>query len=96
MARQKERWILKLYIAGQTAKSVTAFANIKKICEDHLKGKYSIKIIDILTNPRLAKGDQILAIPTLVRQLPPPLKKIIGDFSDTQKVLVGLDIVPKT
>lgn len=96
MARQKERWILRLYIAGQTAKSIAAFANIKKICEEHLKRKYSIEIIDLLENPRLAKGDQILAIPTLVRQLPPPLKKIIGDFSNTQKVLIGLDIVSKT
>jgi circadian clock protein KaiB len=96
MAKQKKRWILKLYIAGQTTKSITAFANIKKICEEHLKGKYSIEIIDLLENPKLAKGDQILAIPTLVKQLPPPLKKIIGDFSNTQKVLIGLDIVPKT
>ncbi|MCB4791927.1 MAG: circadian clock protein KaiB [Elusimicrobia bacterium] len=96
MAKQKERWMLRLYIAGQTVKSMAAFANIKKICEDHLKGKYSIKIIDILANPRLAKGDQILAIPTLVKRLPPPLRKIIGDFSNTQKVLIGLDIVPKT
>ncbi|OGS34106.1 MAG: circadian clock protein KaiB [Elusimicrobia bacterium RIFOXYC2_FULL_34_12] len=96
MTKQKKRWILKLYIAGQTTKSITAFANIKKICEEHLKGKYSIKIIDLLKNPKLAKGDQILAIPTLIKQLPLPLKKIIGDFSNTQKVLVGLDIVAKT
>jgi len=95
MTKQKKRWILKLYIAGQTTKSITAFANIKKICEEHLKGKYSIKIIDLLKNPKLAKGDQILAIPTLIKQLPLPLKKIIGDFSNTQKVLVGLDIVAK-
>ena len=93
MARQKVRWVLKLYIAGQTVKSTAAFANIKKICEEHLKGKYSIKIIDLLEKPKLAKGNQILAIPTLVKQLPPPLRKIIGDFSNTQKVLVGLDIV---
>ncbi|MDD5686928.1 MAG: circadian clock protein KaiB [Elusimicrobia bacterium] len=96
MAKQKKRWILKLYIAGQTTKSIVAFANIKKICEEHLKGKYSIEVIDLLENPKLAKGDQILAIPTLVKQLPPPLKKIIGDFSNTQKVLIGLDIVSKT
>ncbi|HAM39455.1 MAG TPA: circadian clock protein KaiB [Elusimicrobia bacterium] len=95
MTKQKKRWILKLYIAGQTTKSITAFANIKKICEEHLKGKYSIRIIDLLKNPKLAKGDQILAIPTLIKQLPLPLKKIIGDFSNTQKVLVGLDIVAK-
>jgi circadian clock protein KaiB len=85
-----------LYTAGQTAKSIAAFANLKKICEEHLKGKYSIEIIDLLENPKLAKGDQILAIPTLVRQLPPPLKKIIGDLSNAQKVLIGLDIVSKT
>ena len=96
MAKQKNVWILKLYIAGQTAKSIEAFANLKKICDEHLKGKYSLKIVDLLKNPKLAKGDQILAIPTLVRQLPPPLKKIIGDLSNTQKVLIGLDIVPKT
>lgn len=95
MSKQKERWMLRLYIAGQTAKSIAAFANIKKICENHLKGKYSIEIIDLLENPNLAKGDQILAIPTLVKQLPPPLKKIIGDFSNTQ-ILIGLDIVSKT
>lgn len=95
MAKQKERWILRLYIAGQTAKSIEAFDNLRKLCEEHLKGKYSIKIIDLLKNPKLAKGDQILAIPTLVRRLPPPLKKIIGDLSNTQKVLVGLNIVSK-
>jgi circadian clock protein KaiB len=96
MDKRKERWILRLYIAGQTAKSIEAFANLKKICDEHLKGKYSLKIVDLLKNPKLAKGDQILAIPTLVRRLPPPLKKIIGDLSNTQKVLIGLDIVPKT
>jgi circadian clock protein KaiB len=96
MAKQKERWVLRLYIAGQTARSIAAFANLKKICEEHLKGKYSIEIVDLLKNPKLAKGDQILAIPTLVRKLPPPLKKIIGDLSNTQKVLVGLDIVSRT
>ena len=96
MAKQKNIWLLKLYIAGQTAKSIEAFANLRKICEEHLKGKYSLEIVDLLKNPKLAKGDQILAIPTLVRRLPPPLKKIIGDLSDTQKVLIGLDIVSKT
>lgn len=95
MAKQKEKWILRLYIAGQTAKSIEAFTNLKKICEEHLKGRYSIEIVDLLKNPKLAKGDQILAIPTLVRQLPPPLKKIIGDLSNTHKVLVGLDIIGK-
>jgi circadian clock protein KaiB len=87
-------YILRLYVAGQTRKSLAAFSNLKKICEDHLVGKYKIEIIDLLEKPQLAKGDQILAIPTLVRKLPPPLKKIIGDLSDTEKVLVGLDIRP--
>jgi circadian clock protein KaiB len=88
-------WQLKLYVAGTTPKSLQAFANLKKICEEHLAGKYSIEIVDLLKNPRLAKGDQIVAIPTLVRELPPPLKKIIGDLSDTERVLVGLNIVAK-
>ena len=87
-------YILRLYVAGQTRKSLAAFANLKKICEEHLAGRYKIEIIDLLERPQLAKGDQILAIPTLVRQLPPPLKKIIGDLSDTEKVLVGLDLRP--
>jgi circadian clock protein KaiB len=80
---EKEVYILRLYVAGQTKKSLAAFANLKKICEEHLQGRYSIKIVDLLEHPQLAKGDQILAIPTLVRQLPPPLKKIIGDLSNT-------------
>jgi circadian clock protein KaiB len=88
----KETWELRLYVAGQTPKSLQAFANLKKICEEHLKGEYQIEIIDLLENPKLSKSDQILAIPTLVRRLPPPLRKIIGDLSDTEKVLVGLDI----
>ena len=87
-----EVWDLRLYVAGQTSKSIAAFANLKNICEQHLKGKYRIEIIDLLKNPRLAQGDQILAIPTLVRKLPQPLKKIIGDLSNTERVLVGLDI----
>ncbi len=87
-------YILRLYVAGQTRKSLTAFANLKKICEEHLAGRYKIEVIDLLEHPQLAKGDQILAIPTLVRQLPPPIKKIIGDLSDTEKVLVGLDLRP--
>lgn len=87
-------YILRLYVAGQTRKSLAAFANLKKICEEHLQGRYRIEIIDLLEHPQLAKGDQILAIPTLVRQLPPPLKKIIGDLSNTEKVLVGLDLRP--
>ena len=87
-----ETWQLRLYVAGQTPKSITAFTNLKKICDEHLKGQYIIEVIDLLENPKLAKGDQILAIPTLVRQLPPPIRKIIGDLSNTERVLVGLDI----
>jgi circadian clock protein KaiB len=90
----QKSYILRLYVAGQTRKSLTAFANLKKICEEHLRGRYRIEVIDLLENPQLAKGDQILAIPTLVRQLPPPLRKIIGDLSNTEKVLVGLDLRP--
>ena len=90
-----EKWKLRLYVAGQTPKSITAFANLKKICEENLKGKYSIEVIDLLKNPPLAKGDQILAIPTLVRKLPEPIKKIIGDLSNTERVLVGLDVRPR-
>jgi circadian clock protein KaiB len=89
-----ETWHLRLYVAGQTPKSITAFANLKKICEQHLKGKYTIEVIDLLENPKLAKGDQILAIPTLVRKLPVPIRKIIGDLSDTERVLVGLNLFP--
>lgn len=87
-------WELRLYVAGQTPKSVTAFANLRKLCEEHLKDEYRIEVIDLLKNPRLAKGDQILAIPTLVRKLPEPVKKIIGDLSNTERVLVGLDLKP--
>ena len=93
-ALDKEVWILKLYVAGQTAKSIAALANLKKICEEHLAGKYRLEIVDLLKNPKLAKGDQIIAVPTLVRQLPPPVKKLIGDLSNTQRVIVGLDIQP--
>ena len=91
---KEELWELRLYVAGQTPKSLAAFANLKKICEEHLAGKYTIEIIDLLTNPTLAKGDQILAIPTLVRKLPEPVRKIIGDLSNTERVLVGLDLRP--
>lgn len=87
-------WELRLYVAGQTPKSITAFANLKRICEEHLEGKYRIEVIDLILNPQLAKGDQILALPTLVRKLPAPVKKIIGDLSNTERVLVGLDIKP--
>ncbi|MBN2033673.1 MAG: circadian clock KaiB family protein [Deltaproteobacteria bacterium] len=85
-------WHLRLYVAGQTPKSITAFANLKKICEEHLAGKYTLEVIDLLQKPQLAKGDQIIAVPTLVRKLPEPLKKIIGDLANTERVLVGLDI----
>lgn len=86
---------LRLYVAGQTAKSLTAMKNLKKFCEEHLAGRYEIEVIDLMKSPQLAAGDQILAIPTLVRRLPSPLKRIIGDLSNTEKVLVGLDIRPK-
>jgi len=89
-----DTWELRLYVAGQTPKSVTAFNNLKKLCEAHLKGKYSIEIVDLLKNPTLAKGDQILAVPTLVRKLPEPIRKIIGDLSHTERVLIGLDLRP--
>ena len=89
---EREVYILRLYVAGQTRKSLTAFANLKAICESHLAGRYKIEIIDLLENPTLAKGDQILAIPTLVRKLPEPMRKIIGDLSNTERVLVGLDL----
>ncbi len=87
-------WTLRLYVAGQTPKCMTAFANLKKICEEHLAGHYRIEIIDLLKDPKLAQGDQILAIPTLVRKLPEPVRKIIGDLSNTERVLVGLDLRP--
>lgn len=90
----QEAWILKLYVAGQTPKSIAAFANLKKICDEHLAGQYRIEIVDLLKNPKLARGDQILAIPTVVRQLPPPVKKLIGDLANTERVLVGLNIKP--
>lgn len=83
---------LKLYVAGQTPKSLTAIANLKRICEEHLAGHYTIDVIDLMVTPQLAAGDQIVALPTLVRRLPPPLKRIIGNLSDTERVLVGLDI----
>jgi circadian clock protein KaiB len=88
----EEMWKLRLYVAGHTPKSLTAFANLKRICEEYLKGRYSVEVIDLLENPQLAAGDQILAIPTLVRNLPEPMRKIIGDLSNTERVLVGLDL----
>ncbi len=89
------RWNLRLYVAGQTPRSMTAFRNLKNICEEYLKGQYHIEVVDLLENPTLARGDQILAVPTLVRKLPQPIRKIIGDLSNTERVLVGLDIQPR-
>jgi circadian clock protein KaiB len=94
--RSKKQWELRLYVAGQTDRAVTAFSNLKKICEEHLADKYSIEIIDLLKRPQLARGDQIVAVPTLVRKLPEPVRKIIGNLSDTQRVLVGLDLRERT
>jgi circadian clock protein KaiB len=93
--RPAKLWQLRLYVAGQTPKSLAAFSNLKKICENHLKSRYHIEVIDLLEQPQLSKGDQILAIPTLVRKLPPPVQKIVGDLSDTERVLVGLDLRPR-
>ena len=87
-----QAYSLRLYVAGQTPKSVLAFTNLKQICDEHLQGRYEIEIIDLLENPQLARGDQILAVPTLVRRLPEPIKRIIGDLSNTERVLVGLDL----
>ena len=92
--RSARLWQLRLYVAGQTPKSLTAFSNLKRICENHLKGRYHIEVIDLVQEPELCKGDQILAIPTLVRKLPTPIKKIIGDLSNEHRVLVGLDVRP--
>jgi circadian clock protein KaiB len=85
---------LRLYVAGQTPKCITAFANLKQLCEEHLKDRYEIEIVDLLKQPQLARGEQIIAVPTLVRKLPPPVRKIIGDLSNTERVLVGLDLRP--
>lgn len=94
-SESERHYELRLYVAGQTPRSVEAFANLKKICEEHLKGNYSIEVIDLIENPKLARGDQILAIPTLVRKLPEPIRKIIGNLSDTERVLIGLDLRPR-
>ncbi len=91
----KDIWILRLYVAGKTPKALTAFANLKKICEEQLQGKYSIEVIDLLIYPQLGRDDQIFALPTLVRKLPVPVRKIIGDLSNTERVLVGLDLLPQ-
>lgn len=93
--RADEFYDLRLYVAGKTGKSVSAFENLKTICEEHLAGRYRIEVIDLLVSPQLAQGDQILAIPTLVRKLPEPIKKIIGDLSNTERTLVGLDLRPR-
>ena len=90
-----DKWELRLYTAGQTPKSLAALSNLKRLCDEHLAGRYSIEIIDLLVNPRLAKDDQIVAIPTLVRKLPAPMRKIIGDLSDTERALVGLQLRPR-
>ena len=92
--RPAKLWQLRLYVTGQTPKSLTAFANLKKICESQLKGRYRITVIDLVKQPHLAKGDQILAIPTVVRKLPKPVRTILGNLSDTERVLVGLDLRP--
>lgn len=94
MEPKTETYELRLYVAGQTPKSITALTNLKRYCEEHLKGRYKIEVIDLLKHPQLAEGDQILAIPTLVRKMPVPIRKIIGDLSNEERVLVGLDIRP--
>ena len=91
-----KKWNLRLYVAGQTPKSIIALANLKRICDEHMQGQYEIEVIDLMENPQLARRDQIVAIPTLVRELPSPLKRIIGDLSNTERVLVGLDVTPRT
>jgi circadian clock protein KaiB len=92
--QKTETWELRLYVAGKTAKSIVAFANLKKLCDEHLPGRYSIEVIDLLVHPQLAAGDQIIAIPTLVRKLPEPLRKIVGDLRDTERTLAGLQLWP--
>jgi len=94
-SQKPETWRLRLYVAGQTPRATAAFANLKRICEEHLAGRYEIEVVDLLKNPKLAAGDQIVAVPTLVRKLPPPMKKIIGDLSNELRVLVGLDVVAR-
>ena len=92
----KDKWELRLYTAGQTPKSLAAIRNLKKVCEEHLPGQYEIEVIDLLQNPRLAKDHQIVAIPTLVKKLPDPIRKIVGDLSDVDRTLVGLDLLPRS
>jgi circadian clock protein KaiB len=95
METEAKKWNLRLYVAGQTPKSVTALANLKRICDEHMHGEYAVEVIDLMENPQLARRDQIVAIPTLVRELPSPLKRIIGDLSNVERVLVGLDVVSR-
>jgi len=92
---ENKEWMLRIYVAGETPKSKAAIENLRKVCEEHLKGRYHIEVVDLMKNPQLAAEEQIFAVPTVVRQLPPPLKKLIGDLSAKEKVLVGLDIKPK-
>jgi circadian clock protein KaiB len=94
LAEEAEHWHLRLYVAGQSPKSLKAFANLMRICEEHLESRYDIEVVDLLENPQLAAGDEIVAIPTLVRRLPAPMRKIIGDLSDSDRVLVGLQLRP--
>ena len=93
---ESNHYVLRLYVAGQTPKSLSAITNIKKICEENLQGRYELEVIDLYQQPQLAQGDQIIALPTLIRKLPPPLRRIIGDLSNTERVLVGLDLRKKT
>jgi len=95
MTKQPAEWELRLYVAGMTVRAITALENLQKICDEYMAGKYRIEVIDLLKTPQLAKGDQIIALPTLVRKLPQPVRKIIGDLSNTHKVLVGLDLRPR-
>jgi circadian clock protein KaiB len=92
-SKTKDMWVLRLYVAGQTPKAILAFTNLKRICEEQLNGKYSIEVVDLLKNPHLANEFQIVALPTLIRKLPVPVRKIIGDLSDTERVLIGLDLL---
>jgi circadian clock protein KaiB len=93
-AKEKERWVLRLYVAGRTARCEAAERNLRKVCDEHVPGRYEIEVVDLLENPALAHGEQILAVPTLVRRLPQPVRRIIGDLSNTDRVLVGLDLKP--
>jgi circadian clock protein KaiB len=95
MTQAAEKWELRLYTAGQSPKSLAALSNLKRVCEEHLAGRYSIEVVDLLKNPRLAKDHEIVAIPTLVRKLPEPLRKLVGDFSNTERTLVGLQLRPR-